>query len=365
VSSPHVARRIVVAGGAGYIGSHVCVDLLSAGKSLLVIDDFSNSHPEALQRVREIAPGEIELLRADLADPTQAERIVEAVRKFRPDGAVHLAGLKAVGESVADPMRYYRVNLGATLTLVKALEAADARLIVFSSSATVYGDLNASPVKEEGRLGPANPYGRTKFFIEEMLRDLQQADKRWKICNLRYFNPVGAHPSGRIGEDPNGIPNNLFPFIAQVAVGRRQKLMVFGNDYPTRDGSGVRDFIHVVDLAGGHRAALDHLALEKSGQALNVNLGTGRGYSVLEAVAAFKRASNRDIPYEIAGRRAGDVAEIYADASLARRLFGWRAGKSLDEMCADHWRWQRENPDGYSATTRPRSGGEAPASTSR
>jgi len=341
------ADRIVVAGGAGYIGSHVCLDLLARGKSLLVIDDFSNSSPEALARVRELGGGDIEFLRADLADPAHEGAVIEAVARFRPDGAVHLAGLKAVGESVAEPMRYYRVNLGAALTLVKALEAAGARLVVFSSSATVYGDLNASPVAETGALGPTNPYGRTKLFIEEMLRDLQQADSRWKVCNLRYFNPVGAHPSGRIGEDPNGAPNNLFPYIAQVAVGRREKLSVFGADYPTRDGTGVRDYIHVVDLARGHGDAIDWLAAERAGLALNVNLGTGRGYSVLEAVAAFKRASNRDISYEIAPRRAGDIAEIYADPSLAAKLFGWRAGKSLDDMCADHWRWQRENPDGY------------------
>ncbi|NWG71137.1 MAG: UDP-glucose 4-epimerase GalE [Parvularculaceae bacterium] len=341
------AQRIVVAGGAGYIGSHVCVELLQGGKSLLVIDDFSNSSPEALKRVREISGADIELLRADLADPAQEGAVIERVAKFRPDGAVHLAGLKAVGESVAEPMRYYRVNLGATLTLVKALDAAGARLVVFSSSATVYGERNANPVPETGALGPTNPYGRTKLFIEEMLRDLQRADERWKICNLRYFNPVGAHASGRLGEDPAGVPNNLFPYIAQVAVGRRATLAVFGNDYPTRDGTGVRDFIHVEDLARGHGAALDHLAGEKKGLALDVNLGTGRGYSVLEAVAAFKRASNRDIPYEIAPRREGDVAEIFADASLARALFGWRAEKSLDDMCADHWRWQRDNPDGY------------------
>lgn len=341
------AARIVVAGGAGYIGSHVCVDLLSAGKSLLVIDDFSNSSPEALTRIKEIAGnGDLDVLRADLADPARQGVVVDRVRAFRPDGAVHLAGLKAVSESVADPMRYYRVNLGAALTLTRALDAADARRVVFSSSATVYGELNANPVTEAGRLGPTNPYGRTKFFIEEMLRDLQRADERWRVCNLRYFNPVGAHPSGRIGEDPNGIPNNLFPFIAQVAVGRREKLQVFGNDYPTCDGTGVRDYIHVVDLARGHRLALDYLA-SAGASAVDVNLGTGKGYSVLEAVAAFKRASNRDIPYEIAPRRDGDVAEIYADASLAKRLFGWRAEKTLEDMCTDHWRWQRENPDGY------------------
>ncbi len=342
-----MADRIIVTGGAGYIGSHVCVELLEAGKSVLVIDNFANSSPEALARIEEITRGKIEFLEADLADPAHADKIISAVSAFRPCGAVHLAGLKAVGESVAEPMRYYTVNLGAAATLLKALDAADARLIVFSSSATVYGDRNRSPVTEGGATGPTNPYGRTKYFIEEMLRDQVRADPRWKACNLRYFNPVGAHVSGRIGEDPNGIPNNLFPFIAQVAVGRREKLSVFGKDYPTKDGTGVRVYIHVVDLAKGHVKALDYLAAEKQPGAIDVNLGTGVGYSVLEAIAAFKRASNRDIPYEIAPRRDGDIAEIYADAKLAKKLFGWRAEKTLDDMCADHWRWQRENPDGY------------------
>ncbi|MEZ5892911.1 MAG: UDP-glucose 4-epimerase GalE [Parvularculaceae bacterium] len=262
---------------------------------------------------------------------------------------MHLAGLKAVGESVAEPARYYRVNLGSALMLIDALEAADARMIVFSSSATVYGEQNANPVKEDALTGPANPYGRTKFFIEEMLKDVARADPRWRVVNLRYFNPVGAHASGRIGEDPNGVPNNLFPFIAQVAVGKRAELSVFGNDYPTRDGTGVRDYIHVTDLARGHSAALDYLAKQASGVAIDVNLGTGRGYSVLEAVAAFKRASNRDIPFRIAPRRDGDIAEIYADAGLAKKLLGWRAEKTIDDMCADHWRWQSQNPDGYKA----------------
>jgi len=342
-----MAERIIVTGGAGYIGSHVCVELLAAGKSLLVIDDFSNSSPEALRRVEEIAGSGVTLLEADMANPAHTEKIVRAARDFGAEGAVHLAGLKAVGESVAEPERYYRVNLGAALTLIEALKAAGARLIVFSSSATVYGERNESPVDETGAIGPANPYGRTKLFIEEMLRDLARADVSWKIANLRYFNPVGAHPSGRIGEDPLGVPNNLFPFIAQVAVGRLQKLKIFGNDYPTRDGTGVRDYIHVCDLARGHVAALEYLSKEKTPLAVDVNLGTGVGYSVLEAVAAFKRASNRDIAYEFAPRRDGDIAEIYARPDKARKLFGWKAEKTLDDMCSDHWRWQRENPEGY------------------
>lgn len=341
------SRRIIVAGGAGYIGSHVCVELLNAGHKALVIDNFSNSSPKALERIAEIAGADAELLKADLADPADTEKIVAAVKAFRPDGAIHLAGLKAVGESVAEPIRYYAVNLPATFTLIRALEEANARLLVFSSSATVYGDLNQSPVAEAGAVGPTNPYGRTKYFIEEMLGDLARADKRWKICNLRYFNPVGAHSSGKIGEDPNGVPNNLFPFIAQVAVGRLPKLKVYGNDYPTRDGTGVRDYIHVVDLAAGHVAAIDYLAKEKAPGAVVFNLGTGKGVSVLEAIAAFKRASNRDIPYEIAPRRDGDIAEIYAKPDKAQKILGWRATRSLEDMCADHWRWQSANPNGY------------------
>lgn len=342
-----MSSRIVVAGGAGYIGSHVCVELLARGDALLVIDNFSNSRPEAVERIREIAEGDVTLLKADMADEAQRETIVNAVKAFKPDGAVHLAGLKAVGESVAEPARYYRVNLGSALTLVAALEAAHAKTIVFSSSATVYGEKNANPVDESGATGPTNPYGRTKFFIEEMLKDIARSDPEWRVVNLRYFNPVGAHPSGRIGEDPNGVPNNLFPFIAQVAVGKREKLSVFGNDYPTRDGSGVRDYIHVADLARGHAAALDYLAKQKQGCALDINLGTGVGYSVLEAVAAFKRASNRDIPYVIAPRRDGDIAEIYANPARAEQLLGWKTEKTIEDMCADHWRWQSQNPDGY------------------
>ncbi len=342
-----MTKRIVVTGGAGYIGSHVCVELLAGGAAALVIDNFSNAHPEALNRIRELAPGDLEVLERDLADPAQSEDIISAVRDFNPDGAVHLAGLKAVGESVTEPARYYRTNLGAALTLIEALDAADAKNLVFSSSATVYGDRNESPVDESGLTGPTNPYGRTKLFIEDIVRDIAHSDNRWRIVNLRYFNPVGAHASGRIGEDPNDIPNNLFPFIAQVAVGRRDKLQVFGGDYPTPDGTGVRDYIHVTDLARGHVAALDYLAAKKTGGAVDINLGTGKGVSVLEAVAAFKRASNRDIPYDIAPRRDGDIAEIYANADLAQKLLGWRAEKTLEDMCADHWRWQSQNPEGY------------------
>jgi UDP-glucose 4-epimerase len=340
-------RRIVVTGGAGYIGSHVCVELLAAGHEALIIDDFSNSSRKAIARIETIAGRRVALLEADLADPGRANDINEAVMAFRPDGAVHLAGLKAVGESVADPIRYYSVNLPAAFALIRALDAAGARLFVFSSSATVYGDLNRSPVDESGALGPTNPYGRTKLYIEEALRDLCRADARWKICNLRYFNPVGAHPSGLIGEDPRGAPNNLFPYIAQVAVGRLKRLAVHGDDYPTRDGSGVRDYIHVCDLARGHVAAIEWLARQDSPGAVDVNLGTGRGVSVFEAIDAFSRAAGRAIPFEVGPRRDGDIAEIYAKAEKAERLFGWRALRTLDEMCADHWRWQSANPEGY------------------
>jgi UDP-glucose 4-epimerase len=342
-----MGKRVIVTGGAGYIGSHILVELLNEGSEALVIDDFSNASPIALDRVAAITGKNPAFLRADLADAAQARMVYDAVAAFRPTGAIHLAGLKAVGESVSDPLRYYAVNLGSALTLIRAMEAAGARTIVFSSSATVYGDLNQSPVSETGATGPTNPYGKSKFVIEEMLRDLAGADARWRLANLRYFNPVGAHPSGQIGEDPQGIPNNLFPYIAQVAVGRLPKLRVFGGDYPTPDGTGVRDYIHVVDLARGHLAALDYLASEKSAGAVDINLGTGRGVSVLEAVAAFKRASNRDIPYEIAPRRPGDVAEVYADATKAKALLGWRSEKTIEDMCADHWRWQSGNPEGY------------------
>lgn len=341
------AERVIVAGGAGYIGSHVCVALLRAGHDVLVIDNFSNSNPAALERIEKIAGKNPILLRADLADPADEKKIIGAVQAYGATGAVHLAGLKAVGESVEEPLRYYSVNIGAALTLLKALEAANARTLVFSSSATVYGDENESPVDETGRTGPTNPYGRTKLHIEEILKDIAGADPRWKVCNLRYFNPVGADPSGLIGEDPRGVPNNLFPFIAQVAVGRRPQLKIFGNDYPTRDGSGVRDYIHVSDLAAGHLAALDYLLGAKAPGALDVNLGTGNGVTVFEAVAAFKRASNRDIPFEVVPRRPGDIGEIYADVKKANKLLGWRAEKSLDEMCADHWRWQSQNPEGF------------------
>jgi len=342
-----MADRIIVTGGAGYIGSHICVELLNVGREILVIDNFDNSSPESLKRIQEITNHSLTLLEADLAASDDQAHIISAVKDFNADSAIHLAGLKAVGESVAEPLRYYETNLQTTFTLLKAMQAANAKTLVFSSSATVYGDLNASPVDENGATGPTNPYGRTKFFIEEILRDHTTANPDWRVVNLRYFNPVGAHSSGRIGEDPDGPPNNLFPYIAQVAVGRRKSLGIFGNDYPTPDGTGVRDYIHVSDLARGHLDALDYLAKKPSGGAENINLGTGVGYSVLEAVAAFKRASNRDIPFKIEPRRDGDIAEIFAKPDLAKKLLGWKAEKTLEDMCADHWAWQSRNPNGY------------------
>ena len=345
-----MTKRVLVTGGAGYIGSHVCVELINAGHAVLIVDDFSNAHPKAIERIRTLVPdGEIDVLECDLANPAHSDDVVRAAIAFNADSAIHLAGLKAVGESVAEPEKYYRTNIGATFTLLDVMRKAKMHELVFSSSATVYGDLNQSPVEESGKTGATNPYGRTKLFIEEILKDIAKSEPKWRIANLRYFNPVGAHPSGEIGEDPEGVPNNLFPFIAQVAVGKRDTLQVFGDDYPTIDGTGVRDYIHVCDLAEGHVAALTYLLNADAG-ATDINLGAGRGYSVLEAVTAFKRASNRDIPYRIAPRRDGDIAEIYANANRAKDLLDWQTKKTLDDMCADHWRWQSQNPNGYRDT---------------
>lgn len=335
--------HILVTGGAGYIGSHTTVELLSRGHDVTIVDNLSNSHPEAVRRVAELAGRTPVFRRADLLDRRALDEIMDA----RPvDAVIHFAGLKAVGESVARPLAYYHNNLTGTLELLGAMQARGVKRLVFSSSATVYGAPDEVPIREDAPLRPANPYGRTKLMIETMLRDLHAADPAWSIAILRYFNPVGAHPSGRIGESPQGLPNNLMPFIAQVAAGKLPKLRVFGNDYPTPDGTGVRDYIHVMDLAGGHLAALDRLAAHP-GELLIVNLGTGRGYSVLEMVRAFEQASGRPVPYEFAPRRPGDVAVCYADPSRARGLLGWQAVRGIAEMCADTWRWQAANPAGY------------------
>ncbi len=338
---PADPRTIVVTGGAGYIGSHTCVALLEAGHRLVVVDSLVNGSPAAIERVAELIGGEIELV---VADVTDAGALAGAFANH-VDAVIHFAGLKAVGESVEQPLRYYRNNLVGTLTLVEVMEAHDVRTLVFSSSATVYGDLDELPLREDAPLQPVNPYGRTKLMQEEIFRDVAASDPRWHIALLRYFNPVGAHPSGAIGEDPAGIPNNLMPFVMQVAVGRRDRLEVFGDDYPTPDGTCLRDYIHVMDLAEGHLAALDALDTRPGCRAWN--LGTGIASSVLEVVAAAERAIGRPVPKVVVGRRAGDAAAAWADPSRAAEELGWSATRDLDEMCRDHWNWQRQNPDGY------------------
>ncbi len=334
--------KILVTGGAGYIGSHTCVELLDAGHEIAILDNLDNSKPEALSRIKKISGRDFVFHEVDLLDIAALEAVI-AAGSF--DAVIHFAGLKAVGESVAIPLRYYHNNITGTLNLCAAMQKYGLRNLVFSSSATVYGDPASVPIREDFPTGATNPYGRTKLMIEEILKDLHTSDQEFNIALLRYFNPVGAHKSGLIGEDPNGIPNNLMPFITQVAVGKRDELAVFGNDYPTPDGTGVRDYIHVVDLALGHLKALEKLQ-DKPG-VVTYNLGTGRGYSVLEVVKAFEEAAGRDIPYRIAKRRAGDIAECYADPSLAKKELNWQARRGIAEMCQDSWRWQSNNPEGY------------------
>ncbi len=332
---------ILVTGGTGYIGSHTVVELLAAGKDVLILDNYANSSPKVLERIAKISGRAPAFREGDIRDVDGLRALFAA---HRIEAVIHFAGLKAVGESVEQPLTYYDNNVNGTLCLLQAMRQAGVRRLVFSSSATVYGDPHHVPIREDFPLQATNPYGRSKLMVEEMLRDLQRAEADWQIAILRYFNPVGAHPSGLIGENPNGIPNNLMPFVAQVAVGKRAQLSVFGNDYPTPDGTGVRDYIHVVDLAQGHLAAL--AALARSGQSLTVNLGTGQGYSVLDMVRAFEAASGRPVPYQIVARRAGDIATCYADPQLAGELLGWQARRGIGEMCADAWRWQSMNPDG-------------------
>lgn len=336
---------ILVTGGAGYIGSHTCVELLNAGCAVTVFDNFSNSHSESLARVERITGQSLRVIRGDCRDRAA---LVAALRESRATAVIHFAGLKAVGESVQQPMTYYDNNVVGSLRLLEAMRECGVQQLVFSSSATVYGDPQRLPLTEDHPLSATNPYGRTKLMVEEILRDVQRSDASWRICILRYFNPVGAHASGLIGEDPQGMPNNLLPFVAQVAVGRREYLNVWGNDYSTPDGTGVRDYIHVVDLALGHLKALEALdRLERPGECLTVNLGTGNGYSVLEIVRAFEAASGKPVPYKVAPRRPGDVASCYADPEQALKSLGWRAARGLSEMCADAWRWQSTNPKGY------------------
>lgn len=342
------AATYLVTGGSGYIGSHVCVELLQAGHDVVVVDNLCNSRREAIGRIERITGRTVAFHDCDVRD---AAALRSVFRGCAFDAVLHFAGLKAVGESIDRPLDYYQNNVGGTLVLCGAMAEAGVRKLVFSSSATVYGDPEAVPVREDHPMRPANPYGRSKAMIEAILQDLERSDPAWKIALLRYFNPVGAHESGLIGEDPAGVPNNLMPFIAQVAAGRREALDVYGSDYPTPDGTGVRDYIHVVDLARGHLAALEKLP--GASGVLTVNLGTGRGCSVLEVVEAFRRASGREIPYRIVSRRPGDVAACYADSALAARLLGWRAERGLDEMCRDTWRWQSMNPDGFADRGRP------------
>ncbi|MFI7585238.1 UDP-glucose 4-epimerase GalE [Kocuria sp. M1N1S27] len=335
--------KILVTGGTGYIGSHTVLALLEAGHDVVVMDNLANSSRTSLDRVEELAGRTVEAFaEVDLLDPAGLDALFA---EHRPEAVIHFAGLKAVGESAEKPLWYYRTNVAGTLNLLHAMEDHGCRSVVFSSSATVYGAPEEMPLTEKQPMDAQNPYGRTKEHIEDMLVDLAASDPSWSVALLRYFNPVGAHESGRIGEDPTGVPNNLLPFIAQVAVGRRERLRVFGDDYPTADGTGVRDYIHVVDLADGHLRALDHLA--GHGGVHTWNLGTGKGYSVLEVHAAFERASGRSIPYEVVARRPGDAAVSYADPSTALAELGWSADRDIDTMCRDHWNWQRSNPEGY------------------
>ena len=335
--------NILVTGGAGYIGSHTCVELLNAGYGVVVVDNLCNSNPKSLERVEELTGRKITFYRGDVRDKALIDKIFA---ENEIAAVIHFAGLKAVGESVAQPWRYYDNNLNSTLVLTKAMEEAGVKNIIFSSSATVYSGDNEMPLREDSRTGGCtNPYGWTKYMTEQILSGMCTADSSWSVALLRYFNPIGAHESGRIGEDPRGIPNNLMPFITQVAVGRREFLSVYGNDYPTPDGTGVRDYIHVVDLAKGHVAAVRYVT-EHTGCEV-FNLGTGVGYSVLEMVKTFERANNLTLPYKIVDRRPGDLPTCYADPSKSAEILGWRAEKNLEDMCRDSWRWQSRNPMGY------------------
>ena len=334
--------KILVTGGAGYIGSHTVTELLEAGYDVCVTDNLCNSSEESLKRVEHITGKEVSFYNNDIRDRAALDLIFE---REAPEAVIHFAGLKAVGESVAEPLMYYENNISGTLTLFKAMEAAGCKNIVFSSSATVYGKPESVPIREDFPTSFTNPYGATKLMIEDMLKDIYKADNSWNVILLRYFNPIGAHESGLIGEDPKGIPNNLLPYIAQVATGKLERVNVFGNDYETKDGTGVRDYIHVVDLARGHIKALEKIA-ENPGLKI-YNLGTGTGYSVLEIIEAFGKACGKEIPYVIAPRRAGDIDMCYADPSLAYKELGWKAEYGIEKMCADTWKWQSKNPDGY------------------
>lgn len=335
--------KVLVTGGAGYIGTHTCVELLGAGFEVIVVDNLCNSKETAIERVEKITGKKVKFYKVDILDKEALEQVFI---DNKPDSVIHFAGLKAVGESVSIPLKYYHNNITGTLILCELMEKYQVKNLVFSSSATVYGDPASVPIAEEFPLSVTNPYGRTKLMIEEILKDLHVADASWNIALLRYFNPIGAHESGTIGEDPNGIPNNLVPYITQVAVGKLKEVNVFGDDYDTVDGTGVRDYIHVVDLAKGHISALEKLSHEHVG-VREYNLGTGNGYSVLQVIKAFSQACGKEIPYRIVGRRPGDIAACYARPDRAKNELGWTAEKGLPEMCVDSWRWQSQNPEGY------------------
>lgn len=333
---------ILVTGGAGYIGSHTCIALLEQGHEIVIVDNLSNSSPEAVRRIAQICGREPTFYQVDIRD---REGLGAVFEQHDIEAVIHFAGLKAVGESVAKPLHYYQNNIAGTLTLCELMAEHGVFNMVFSSSATVYGDPASVPIREDFPLSATNPYGQSKLFVEQILRDAHASEARWNAILLRYFNPVGAHASGLIGEDPQGIPNNLVPFISQVAVGKLERLSVFGTDYPTPDGTGVRDYIHVVDLAQGHVKALEKLASEPG--VVAYNLGTGQGYSVLEMISAFERASGRTVAYQKVARRPGDIAECYADPAIAAAELNWRAERGLEQMLEDTWRWQSQNPEGY------------------
>lgn len=333
---------ILVTGGAGYIGSHTCVELLNAGYEVIVVDNFSNSKPEALKRIKEITGKSLKFYEIDLLNKEELEKVLS---ENSIEAVIHFAGLKAVGESVKIPLRYYHNNITGTLMLCEVMQKYEVKKIVFSSSATVYGMPKSAPISEDFPLNATNPYGRTKLMIEEILQDVHISDKDWSVALLRYFNPIGAHESGKIGEDPNGIPNNLMPYITQIAVGKREKLSIFGSDYDTNDGTGVRDYIHVVDLAKGHIKALEKILSITGVDAYN--LGTGVGYSVLDVVNNFEKATGKHIPYVLTDRRAGDIDKCFANPVKALNILGWKAEKNLEDMCRDSWNWQKNNPNGY------------------
>lgn len=335
--------RVLVTGGAGYIGSHTVVRLLERGDEVIIVDNLINAHPNVLERIERITGKQPIFYDYDVADESSLDEVFDA---HSPDAVIHFAGLKAVGESVENPIRYYSNNLDSTLSLLRVMERRNVKNLVFSSSATVYGNPDTLPITEASPLRATNPYGQTKLMIEHILMDIARTGD-WHIVSLRYFNPVGAHESGLIGEDPSGVPNNLLPFVSQVAVGKRERLAVFGNDYDTPDGTGVRDYIHVLDLAEAHLAALAHLP--DTTDYRGINIGTGKGTSVLELIDSFQAASDKEIPYEILPRRAGDVASCYADVSRAETELGWKATRSIDQACEDSWRWQSQNPDGYAS----------------